>query len=332
MIPKEIAEAVFRFEEIWPVPYWVPVWKYMRAELDTYYGTDSWRNKLVDYFAVAGVGEKRAEDLGNTRQRSVYGYVTREPIKHLEEPALSGPTLDGYTWPDPEELGDWDRAGERFAETSSSFRLCGLSFGYFERASYIRGVEDLLVDMIDHPQFVHDLMDGYLKIRLKLIDLIADRFPVDAIMAGGDDCDQRGPMMGLPRWQEFIKPRIKAEIDHAHSKGLRFVAHMCGNARPLLDDLIEIKLDALESLQPEAMDVYELKQAAQGKLVLIGGLGVQSILRFGSPDQVRAETKRLIRELGKGGGYVFGPSKPITKNFVPLENAVACLDALWEEQ
>ena len=188
------------------------------------------------------------------------------------------------------------------------------------------------MDMIDHPQFVHDLMDGYLKIRLKLIDLIADRFPVDAIMAGGDDCDQRGPMMGLPRWQEFIKPRIKAEIDHAHSKGLRFVAHMCGNARPLLDDLIEIKLDALESLQPEAMDVYELKRAAQGKLVLIGGLGVQSILRFGTPDQVRAETKRLIRELGKGGGYVFGPSKPITKNFVPLENAVACLEALWEEQ
>lgn len=105
-------------------------------------------------------------------------------------------------------------------------------------------------------------MDGYLSIRLKLIDLIVDRFPVDAIMAGGDDYDQRGPMMGLARWREFIKPRIKAELDYAHGKGLRFIAHMCGNVRSLLDDLIEMKLDGLESLQPEAMDVYELKRAA----------------------------------------------------------------------
>ena len=332
MNPKQIAEKVFEFDEVWPVPYWLPVWRHMRAELNEYYGSDSWQERLVQYFAASGVGDHGTKDLGDKFYRSQYGYITREPLKHLEVPALSGPNLDGYRWPDPERLGDWDLAAERLAAAELSFRLGGMSFGYFERASFMRGVEDLLMDMVDHPQFVHDLMDGYLKIRIKQIDLIADRLPVDGIMAGGDDCDQRGPMMGVERWREFIKPRLQAEIDHAHKKGLRLVAHMCGNARPIVPDLIEMGLDALESLQPEAMDVYELKRKAAGKMVLIGGLGIQSTLRFGSPEEVAAETRRLIRELGRGGGYVFGPSKPITKDFVPVENAVACLEALWAEQ
>jgi len=53
-------------------------------------------------------------------------------------------------------------------------------------------------------------------------------------------------------------PRLNAVIDHVHAGGLPVVAHMCGNVRPLIDDLLAMKLDALESLQPEAMDVYEL--------------------------------------------------------------------------
>jgi uroporphyrinogen decarboxylase len=304
----------------------------MLAQIDAHYGMDWWRERLVPYVTGGhSVGDFGSENLGDGLTRNPFGYVTRQPLSHLEQPALSGPSLDGYTWPEAESLGDWKGLAERYRAEEGSFRLCGMSFGFFERASFLRGVEPLLMDMIERPQFVHDLLDGYLAVRLKVVDLIVDRIAIEAFIGGGDDCDQRGPMMGLARWREFIKPRLKAVIDRVHARGLPMVAHMCGNVRPLVDDLLEIKLDVLESLQPEAMDVYELKRATAGRMALIGGLGSQSTLAFGTPEEVTAETRRLIREMGRGGGYVLAPAKPVYPDFVPTPNAIAFVEAILDQ-
>jgi uroporphyrinogen decarboxylase len=201
-----------------------------------------------------------------------------------------------------------------------------MAYGFFERAFTMRGFENILVDMVEHPAFVDDLMDGHLVIRMRVFDLIAERIPMEGFFGGGDDCDQRGPIMGIERWRRFIKPRLAKMISHAHSLGKPLVAHMCGNVMPLVDDLMEIGLDALESLQPEAMDVYALKERTAGKMALIGGMGTQSTLPFDTPEYVRDETERLKTELGKGGGYVLGSAKPVMKD-VPTANAVAFLEA-----
>jgi len=333
MTPKAIIEATFRFEDNGAVPYHIPIYNDVRSRLDAYYGSTHWQERLTQYlFGGHEVGQGRPEELGGGLKRSPYGYVTRDPIDHLEEPALKAPKMDGYRWPDPEDLADWDSLAERYQVAEGSFRLCGMSYGFFERGMKIRGMEDLLMDMIEHPQFVHDLFDGYQELRLKLIDMIIDRIPVEGVIDGGDDCDQRGPIMGLERWREFVKPRLKAVVDHVHAKGFPVVAHMCGNVRPLLGDLLEMGLDALESLQPEAMDVYELKRVTEGQMVLIGGMGTQWTLPFGSPDDVRRETLKLVNEMGRGGGYVLGPAKPLMED-VPLKNAVAFIEtALLQEE
>jgi len=332
MTPREVMAGVFRFEEMSPVPYHIPIDSDVADRLDRHYGSDSWRQRLIPYlYGGHYVGHGTGVDVGDGCWKSPYGYVTRDPLSHLEQPALPRPTLDGYRWPDPESLADWHDLSERYKAADSSFRVCGMSFGFFERAMQLRGIEEVLMDMIENPQFVHDLLDGYLSLRLQLIDRIIDRIPVEGIIDGGDDCDQRGPMMGLQRWQEFIKPRLGAVIDHVHSKGLPVIAHMCGNVRPLVDDLLELKLDALESLQPEAMDIYDLKAVTRGKMVLVGGMGAQSTLPFGTPDEVTTETFKLLKEMGKGGGYVLGPSKPLLPD-VPTENAVAFLETALSQK
>ena len=332
MTPKAIIEATFRFEDTGFVPYHIPIDSDVRSRLDAYYGSAHWPERLTQYiFGGHKVGQGRREVLRGGLKRSPYGYVTRDPIDHLEEPALKAPKMDGYRWPAPEYLADWDSLAEQYQVAEGAFRLCGVSYGFFERGMKMRGMEDLLMDMIEHPQFVHDLFNEYLELRLKLIDMIIDRIPVEGVIDGGDDCDQRGPMMGLERWREFVRPRLKAAVDHVHAKGFPVVAHMCGNVRPIVDDLLEMELDALESLQPEAMDVYKLKHITQGKMVLIGGMGVQSTLPFGSSDDVRKETLKLVNEMGRGGGYVLGPAKPLMED-VPLENAVAFIEtALLQE-
>ncbi len=333
MKPKEIIEATFRFEKTHTVPYWIFIYTDVARRLDEYYGSPAWRDRMVNYFEAGHhIASGCKEDLPGGLVRDHFGCILRpgEFVLQLEQPALSKPSLDGYRWPDAEDLADWDALAESYRAAEDRYRLCGVCFGFFERASFMRGVEPVLMDMIEHPQFVHDLLDGYLELRLKAIDLIIDRLPVEGIFDGGDDCDQRGPMMGLERWREFIGCRLARSIEHVHARGLPVVAHMCGNVRPLMDDLLEMGLDALESLQPEAMDVYELKRKTAGRMALIGGLGTQSVLPQGTPEEVRAETERLLREMGRGGGYVIGPAKPLMED-VPTENAVAFIETVLNQ-
>jgi uroporphyrinogen decarboxylase len=332
MTPKEIVEATFRFEPTGTVPYWIQIVGEVAERMDRHYGSADWRKRIISYIDGGhAVGEGECTDLGKGKGAlSAYGYRFTQPLCHLEEPTFKEPSLDGFTWPEAERLADWDALAQNYAAKKDTFKLCGMCYGFVERASFMRGVEDLMMDMIEHPQFVHDLFDGYLKLRLELIDMIIDRIPVEGIFDGGDDCDQRGPMMGLAKWQEFIKPRLQAVIEHVHAKGLPVVAHMCGNVRPIIDDLLDIKLDVLESLQPEAMDVYELKKATAGRMALIGGLGTQQTLPFGTPEEIYAETKKLIRELGKGGGYILASAKAVMED-VPTRNAVAYFEAAVEQ-
>ena len=107
--------------------------------------------------------------------------------------------------------------------------------------------------------------------------------------------------------------------------------HCCGNAFDVIPDTIEIGLDLLESLQPEAMDVYEIKKRYGRDLRLWGGLGTQQVLPFGTAGDVRNEIRRLISEMGRGGGYILAPAKPLMQE-VPTENAVAVIEEFTRQQ
>ena len=330
MIPREAVQAAFRFEETEVVPYWIPMDQEVQDGLDEHYGAPSWRERLVPYILTRHVGAP-TRPIGDGTYIDGFGTtVTHGNIWHVEKPALGGPSLTGYEWPDPADLIDWEQLTQVYAEHPDSFRMCGFAFGLFERSWLMRGFENVLVDMLDHPAFVMELLDGITEVRLRAMDLIVDRLPIDAYFAGGDDSDQRGPIMGLHLWRKFIKPGQARLIAHCHELGLPFVAHHCGNAVPLVEDFIEIGLDALESLQPEAMDIYELKRRTEGRLVLIGGMGSQSTLPFGTPDQVRTETGRLLREMGRGGGYILGPAKALRPE-TPIENAIAFMEAAGQQ-
>jgi uroporphyrinogen decarboxylase len=101
--------------------------------------------------------------------------------------------------------------------------------------------------------------------------------------------------------------------------------HSDGNVAEIVPDLIECGLDVLQSVQSEAMPVYDLKRRYGRDLGLWGGLGTQGLLPFGTADEVRREVRRLKQELGRGGGYVFSTSKPLTGE-VPTENLVALVE------
>lgn len=147
--------------------------------------------------------------------------------------------------------------------------------------------------------------------------------PIDAVYLTDDYADQRGVIFGLDVFRKLFKPQWKRILGRLRRSGVQSILHVCGNAEPALPDLIECGLDCLQSLQPEAMDVYKLKRDYGKDLRFWGGLGSQSALPFGKPEEVRAEVRKLKREMGRGGGYVLSGAKGLDVGDVPIGNVIA---------
>ncbi len=239
---------------------------------------------------------------------------------------LPEPDLARLEFPDP-------LSRERFAghsafcrENPDLFRVNDFGFTLYERAWTLRGVENLLMDMVERPQFVDDLLDRILEWNLKIVEGVS-RYPVDAILFGDDWGQQHGLIMGPELWRRFIKPRAAEEYRACHAAGMKVLIHSCGDVSSIFDDLIEIGVDMFNPFQPEVMDIVDIKKRYGGRIAFYGGMSTQNILPYGSPQDVREETRRLIDIIGAGGGYVFSPAHDTPKD-VPVENMLAMLDVL----
>jgi uroporphyrinogen decarboxylase len=165
-----------------------------------------------------------------------------------------------------------------------------------------------------------------MELHLPIVDRLCT-LPVDCIRFGDDFGAQRGVLMGTPHWREMLKPRLKQMYGRAHEHGKYVMIHSCGDNSPIIEDLIEIGVDIFNPFQPEAQDVYAMKREYGKYITFNGGIGTQELLPYGTPEQITAEVERLCREIGAGGGFIVGPTKPILPD-VPTENAVACFEAI----
>lgn len=337
-------EKALRFEEVRPVPYTVWYDAETEKKLDAYYGGTSWKKQIRNSLERYLILWEPAEPLEAGTYRDAHGTIWKKgnPV-HIQTPALAGPNLRGYEIPDYTALldrGNCDNINHShgiipaftcrgfvsaFSEkTRGPLRIAGYGPGIFERGWMIRGYEDFMTDLVTEPAFVGELLDMITERQVAFLKKLC-LLPVDGILFADDWGDQRGVTIGPELWRKFVKPRVKRLYDAVRAAGKLTVQHTCGNVFPIIPDMIEIGLDCLQSLQPEAMPVYEIKKLYGCDIVLWGGLGTQEILPFGTPEDIRGEVRKLKAEMGRGGGYIFSSSKPIMDD-VPIANAVALVE------
>jgi len=322
-----------------PVPYTLSFEEDVVAKrLDQHYGDQSWRDKLVPYIiSCAKIDRRKSEPISETLNRDPYGSIWRTDKRpfHLEEPALKAPTLDGYVFPPAEAFANpqlKEISEQVKQEYPDSFTLIELGWGLWETYWGIRGFENAMIDCIAEPDFFAEVLDHLTDLYLAQVAQCAD-IRADAIKFGDDWGDQRGVMIGPERWRRFFKPRYARIYEAAHAQGKLVISHCCGSVADIMPDIIEIGMDVLESVQPEAagMNPYELKKKWGDKITFWGCLGSQSTIPFGTPAEIHAEVRRLCREMGQGGGYILAPAKPLQPE-TSTENAIAVLEAFTHQE
>ena len=333
MTPRDSVKLAFQFQDSREIPFLFNCSEEQAKALSAHYGHERWREIPRPYFhRITGVDNFLSlagyQEVAPGRHKDCIGCVWEfGSTHHLIEPPLKEPSINGFELPDIDQYFSkhlrplWN---QELAQGGESFRYVGHSFGLFERAWSLRGFENFLTDLVDNPEFCEELLEMITDWMLQSIDHLVAA-PIDAIRLTDDYADQRGVMFGLGRFRAFFKPHWKRIFSRIRKAGIYSVLHVCGCAAPAVPDLIECGLDCLESLQPEAMDIYKLKRDYGRDLRFWGGLGAQSTLPFGTPRDVRREVMRLKKQMGRGGGYILAGAKEISEE-VPPENVIAYLE------
>jgi uroporphyrinogen decarboxylase len=159
------------------------------------------------------------------------------------------------------------------------------------------------------------------------------RMGADILWAGDDFGMQHGMIMDPELWRIVFKPRIKLMFEEFRNvnPGIKLAWHSCGSIPEIIPDFIEIGLDILNPVQPQAkgMDPVSIKKKYGKDLVLFGGIDLQKLMPFGSPEKIKTEVRQICRILGRGGGYIMAPAHNIQPD-TPVSNILALFEAVTE--
>ncbi|HPD13900.1 MAG TPA: uroporphyrinogen decarboxylase family protein [Planctomycetota bacterium] len=270
--------------------------------------------------------------VGAGDQATAYQEVVQFPLAE----AKSVDDILAYpAWPSPEWF-DYRPVRQQAAEARRTGKVVVFMGDRLNRcaqlkpAMYLRGVEQILLDLALQPEIAQALFERitafYLEYACRTFE--AAEGGLDVFMMGDDFGTQTGPLLSPAMWRQFLRPGFQALVALGKRFGLTVAHHTCGAVEPLLSDLLACGLDVLNPLQPDAagMDHAAIKARFGGRLAFHGGISIQRALPFGTPDDVRAEVAERIRTLAPGGGYILCTAHNLQPD-TPLANLEALFDA-----
>ncbi len=224
--------------------------------------------------------------------------------------------------------------GAKKLRQQSDRAIIGLFGGnLLELGQWLYRMDRFLMMMAGDPRRVHEFLDRLLEIHLANLEryLLAVGPYIDIIGFGDDLGMQNGPQMSPAMYREFFKPRHARMWRRAKElAGVKVMLHCCGGVRPILNDLIEAGLDAINPVQItcDGMGAAGLKRDFGDRLTFWGGgCDTRFILPQGTPDEIRKHVRQQVAILNPGGGFVFQQVHNILAD-VPPENIMAMLDTV----
>lgn len=288
---------------------------------------------------------QRAEPFApDTRLGSPYQVATYERWQYRPQtPEYSSPLADARSldelrgFPFPDVSAPYQAEG--LAQQVQEIRARGLAAGgnlphlggeMFEAAWRLRGLENLLFDLLERPEWADYLLDRLAEMARRNAETLV-RAGVDVLVLD-DDVGMPGTMIiGPTTWRHYLKPRLAAVVEAARAirPEVRTVYHSDGSFEPIVGDLIEIGINGINPVQPEHMDAARLRRRYGPRLAMWGTVGHQTSFSFGRPEEIREEVRQRIETLGRAG-LILCPAYDIDEPDIPSANIAAFLKAVEE--
>ena len=279
MTAQELVRAALRHEETERIPYNFMFTPPAQATLESYYSATDLQSYLNPNLYLYGCADKplyaSPAEYGPTitDQFGVVWSTSDRDRGSPVGPPLADLSLCGYELPDPREPGRWEAVPEAAQKHPDQFRVAVVG-DLWERACFMCGLSNLLLALYTKPSFVHDLLDHLCEYNLVTLEGMT-RFKYDGMIVSDDYGLQDSLVMSPASWRTFVRPRLARICDAVHRHGSVMMLHSCGNVTEIIPDLIEIGLDILHPMQPEAMDVFALKREFGRDITFCGGISTQ---------------------------------------------------------
>jgi len=245
----------------------------------------------------------------------------------VEGPIKSPEDLKHYTPPDPNADDVLGQIPEIVARYKGKKAITAICRDAFFNPAFLGGTEQFLMDMVDNPTLVHELVEVCLSYDIPAMQRMVAA-GVEVVVFGDDYADKNSTLMSPKHFREFILPGLKRCVDAAHEAGAYVVKHTDGNIMGILEMIVETGIDGLNPLEPAAgMDIGLIKERYGDRVALVGNIDCGYLLSEAPVEEVREVTRQTIRTAAPGGGYCLSSSNS-THSSVKPENFMAMIETL----
>ena len=267
---------------------------------------------------VYGVGHEPGSVYAKHMTRMLCPLKTAESLEEIQ----------AYPFPDYSRADFSAQKAEVESIHARGLAACGsMQMTIWEQSWYIRGMEEMMMDMMsDDPmaEYILDRVTDNSVVRARAYAAAG----CDLLFLGDDIGMQRTPMMSMQLYCDWLKPRLRRVIEAARAvkPDILVLYHSCGFITPFIPHLIEAGIDVLNPVQPECMDFGEIYAQFGDRLSFNGTIGTQTVMPFGTPDEVRRKVFENLAIAGDRGGLVACPTHLLEPE-VPWENIEAYVRA-----
>jgi uroporphyrinogen decarboxylase len=271
-----------------------------------------------EYYDEWGIKWKWVDAGGGTR----YTEIAEHRLADMREPT-------DFEMPDFSNESRYDGTREIIRKYGKDYAIIGaMTCTFFEIAWYLRGMEQLLMDMACERDWVHAYLDKLLKWAITAASKLTE-LGCDVIWIGDDFGTQNRMLISPEMFREFIKPNYDRLFTALRriNPNIKIALHCDGYFEPIVPDLIEIGVQIFNPIQPLSMNPTEMKRKYGKNMVLWQSLDNQHTFPFGTVQDVIDETKHRLKTCAPGGGLIIGPAHNV-QSIVSVEKIMAFIDTV----
>jgi len=236
--------------------------------------------------------------------------------------------FENFQWPNLADV-NYQSFEEARTVLPDELKIVGQYGDIFTWVWHFMGFKTFSFALVEQPELVQAMFQKVGSIVLELFQTMASFEQVGALFYSDDIAHKTGLLLAPAFFRKYLFPWLKKMAQLGRDKNIPFIYHSDGKIWPVLDDLYELGVNAIQPLEPQAIDIREVKRQYGQKFCLIGNIDVDLLSR-GTPAQIAKVAQELIRDIGPGGGYCLGSGNTVPA-YVPLENFKAMVEACWKD-